>query len=292
MKKLLCALTSLFLPLSVSALPIGNPSDPANYVENTFSTLFLRYGDSDCNLLSYRFGYYGDFVFNRHLEADSSRSKADYSSAKMATNAASLTVNFCELLDVFVTLGATDFQLVGMGKGFSPSSPAGFTTTLNTSTDFSWSVGARTILYVWGNSVLGVSGQYFSTDPHITNVGVVFGRNSTSHSTTFEYKEAQVSAALSHMFCFGNSPLALIPYIGAKYARVWVNTSSITLPPITIPAVPPGPFLISLPGDIKNSRKFGWALGTTLRLYGNLGVTVEGQWADENAVSVTGQLRY
>src|SRR3990172_401216 len=138
MKSLLTAIISLLMPVSLCALPIGNPSEPANYFENTFGTSFLRYGDPCGKYYNFRLGYYGDFVYDRILRVDQSGNDSSLSSSRMSTNAASLTLNLMQLLDLFVNLGATDFTLVGMGKSFSPSTPAGFLTTLNTSTHFSW----------------------------------------------------------------------------------------------------------------------------------------------------------
>lgn len=285
MKSLLTAIISLVLPVSLSALPIGNPSEPANFFENTFETSFLRYGDPCGRCYNFRLGYYGDFVYDRHLRVHQSGNESYFSRARMATNAASFTLNLMQILDLYATLGATNFTLVGMGKSFSPSTPPGFLTTLNTVSHFSWSVGARTLLYVYQNTVFGGGVQYFSCDPHVSNIGRVYERTSPPSSVNLDYSEVQASLAISHLFAFCGSPISLIPYIGAKYARVFVDTQRITFP--SQPGV-----LVSLPGHIENARKFGYAVGATMRVYGNLGVTVEGQWMDENAVSVTGQLRY
>lgn len=76
-KKIVLTALFAFIGLNAYALPLGNPADPALYCQGVVGDFFANDGccDNDCNpcggwncwdFISFRFGYYGDFVFQDH----------------------------------------------------------------------------------------------------------------------------------------------------------------------------------------------------------------------------------
>lgn len=284
MKKLFLIPLMLFSPLF--ALPIGNPMDASLYRNGLFC------GDSYdnccdpcdpcfnwCDAWSFRVGYYGDFVYNRHMELDT-RDKADIDDFEIFTNAGFLALNICDRLDVFGTLGATNLNLAANPKVFRNTS----TTSrlfLDTETAFSWSVGGRLTVWSCDCFSFGIEGQYFRTKPEVDVIEVagsvlVYPDNNLE----VRYSEWQVGIGAAYFMQIGCSGLSLIPYVGLKWAGSHADFDNGR----------PGDNLTMY--DLRNKKLWGWGIGTTLLFCDAIGVTVEGRWADEKALYVNGQFRF
>ena len=287
--------SSILLSGYLTALPLGNPADPTLYSHG----MFYNQCDADCpasmpcfwDCMSLRFGFYGDYVFNRNLELKSLTSQNEgrvVTETTLFTNAGYLDLNFWNRLDVFATLGATNIDLYGNGTQFCPGAVSRTAIEANWFTSFSWSVGGRLTAWQCNNFYVGVEGQYFSTSPDFNRITAVasaergyFNSNNSTH-----YSEWQVGAGTAYKFCSSCCPtVAYIPYIGFYYSSVTFSGDS------PFPTVSPTGATYTF-RDLQEARNWGYAVGVTTTYCEAFSLTVEGRFANESAVNVTGQIRF
>lgn len=261
----------LFLWQVAFALPVGNPSDPALYSRGLWDGM----GCADScwgywkECFHFRLGYYGDFVFNRHVEEYiDGEAAGDVVDFRIITNGGTVTLD-CGWLDIYGLIGATEFNFFGKHELFA-SSFGWF------STSFCWSVGARATLWQCGNFDLGIAGQYFRTripfeTSVLTSTGGVFHFN----EDTMRWYEWQGSLAVSYTFC-DVSDNCFVPYAGIKAAGADLESFDLA-----------GGF-----PDLKSKKLWGYAIGMTAILCNTMGIAVEGRWADEKALFVNGQISF
>ncbi|WP_284443433.1 porin [Chlamydia gallinacea] len=154
MKKLLksALLFAVGSTASLQALPVGNPAEPSLLIDGT-----MWEGTSGdpcdpcatwCDAISIRAGFYGDYVFDRVLKTDTTKTVDDMAAAlatgtsaavdavaaatrdnaaygkhihdaEWATNAAYLALNIWDRFDVFCTLGASSGYFKAGSDAFS-----------------------------------------------------------------------------------------------------------------------------------------------------------------------------
>lgn len=156
MKKLLksALLFAVGSTASLQALPVGNPAEPSLLIDGT-----MWEGTSGdpcdpcatwCDAISIRAGFYGDYVFDRVLKTDTTKTVEDMAAAptatdqanapatvntaasrnnvaygkhihdaEWATNAAYLALNIWDRFDVFCTLGASSGYFKAGSDAFS-----------------------------------------------------------------------------------------------------------------------------------------------------------------------------
>lgn len=271
MKKLLTAFFLLVISY-IYGLPVNNPAGPS---------LFLDLCDDNecCDLISFEAGYYGDYVFNRHMQTVHDR---DIDTTQLFTNAAYFAVNFYEFIDVFATLGASRLALNTSLVAFNVVDPHPLF-EVESETAFSYSIGARATLYEYGCASLGIMGQYFETRPRIKRMYIAAGAVSYPDDVLqTHYHEWQLGTGISYRY---ND--FFVPYIAVKYAnsfwkldngqRFIIETNTNT-------------FLFNL----RNQMNWGYAIGLTLcpPICEKLIVTVEARFPDEKAFYVNGQVRF
>lgn len=289
MKRLVATLLTFLTCGAAYALPVGNPSEASlflngawwdSYCCNPCDPCF-----SWCDAWSFRIGYYGDFVFERHLKLDSGDregggSNIDHTS--LATNAGYLALNICDRIDIFGVVGATKIHIRTDAISYSPLS---FESELFFRTDFSWSVGGRATLWNCECFYVGLEGQYFHTNPDFDS----FLRYDTGTITYFNessgvrYQEWQVGLGVSYRFATSCPTLAMVPYAAVKWAGCRFNLDNFS------PVIDDTPF--DFPKH-ENNKSWGYAVGMSLTLCDMVGVTVEGRWADEKALYVNGEFRF
>lgn len=188
MRKL--CLPLILLCQQASALPIGNPADSALLCEGLIWS--GETSDYCINWWAPKVGFYGDYVFNRHLES--------FDRTTLTTNAAFLALNLWNTVDVFGTLGTTNLLLK---RG---------TTEIETSSDFSWSFGVRAAVWQCECLYLGIEGQYFHVSSPVQRE-TIDATTSIYDDTSFTYHEWQLGLACAYRFD------ALVPYVGAKWSQ-------------------------------------------------------------------------
>jgi major outer membrane protein len=295
MKTLFLGCLAVLASFSASALPIGNPWEASLQTEGVCFESPIPDLEDCCNecftwwdSLSLRVGYYGDFVFDRHLEGK--RNHAGIHRTRIITNAGYLALNLCDLFDVFGTLGATNLHLTSANSVFGV-----FTGTtgydfldIYTNSSFSWSIGARGTIWQCAGFGFGAEAQYFHTCPKIHTVETEALFTAYPDNVDAKYSEWQVGIGVSYRINIAPCSTALVPYVGVKWSHCCVDMGN-----AIIAGIPQG-FDLGLPilHPLRQERVWGWAVGMTLLGSGKASVTVEGQFANEKGLYVNGQFRF
>jgi len=291
MKKLLSLCLTLFIPTAAFALPVGNPWDASLLCDGIFWE-----GDCTdyeacnpcvnwCDSWSIRAGFYGDYVYDRHMRVDSGGNHSTIHKTEIYTNAAYLAFNAMDRVDLFGTLGTTNISLSGPVREFRSGAGDNDYFYLETGTYFSWSVGVRGTIWECGCFGIGAEAQYFSTRPHINfvrddNDAPQYGR---SGGERLIYHEWQVGLGASYQYYIASCATSLVPYIGVKWSGACMD----------------GGDLLYEDGsesfnvlNLENDRCWGYAVGVTLVGCKKVSVTVEGRFVDERAIHVNTQYRF
>ncbi len=286
MRKFILSALTMLLCGSAYALPVGNPTEASLYTNGVWwSRSSCDPCDpcgSWCDAFSVRLGFYGDYVFNRHLEVKSS--SADIDRTQIFTNAGIVVLNVFDWIDIFGTFGATSITLSTDPEVFH--SVTGELIGCVYSPEFSWSVGGRATLWECGCFGVGIEGQYFRTQPNLDRIyhDVNIFHPSTNNGAT--YSEWQVGVGASYTFTTGCPGIAFIPYMGLKWAGSTfnMNTSSGGNTQANTNF-----YRFS---DLEADKLWGYAVGLTAVVNEVVGATVEARFGDEKAVSATMQIRF
>ena len=293
---MVAASVALLSPLPAHALPVGNPSEASLFTNGLcFRRTSCDFCDpyfSLCDAWSLRIGFYGDWVFNRHMEVSHRDNDedpgADINRTQINTNAGYIALNFCNRFDAFATLGATNMHIRTDDSAWDPVITSDATSgepELTFQPHFSWSVGGRATLWECGCLAVGVEGQYFRFRPHLNyflsyNDGDLTYLNDAPRAT---YQEWQGGVGLSYRFTTHCSTVAMVPYVAVQRAgsKLKLNDFELSLPSVDFTF-----------RNLRSKKAWGFAVGTSLTLCNMVGVTVEGRWAGEKALYVNGQLRF
>lgn len=300
MKKLVATILTVLSCGAAYALPIGNPSEASLFLNGLcWDTPCCDPCDpcfSWCDAWSIRLGFYGDYVFNRHLEVregddDDDTEGSDIDETSFFTNAGYIALNICDRVDVFTTLGASKLHIRTDAKSF------GSTTSLESElffeTKFSWSIGARATLWECDCFAIGVEGQYLRSTPDLdsflnydTGTLTYFNDGDDDGPNSSRYQEWQVGLGISYRFATSCPTLAMIPYVGVKWA--WSRVDFHDNNDFTF--IEDGESLTV--HRLRAKKLWGYAVGMTFTLCDMIGVNVEGRFGDEKAVAVLGQFRF
>lgn len=293
MKKLVVTLLTLLTCGAAYALPVGNPSEASLFLNGAWWDSYCCDPCdpcfSWCDAWNFRIGYYGDFVFDRHMavdlnDDDDEDTGANIDRTTITTNAAYIAFNICDRIDIFTSLGASQLGMKTDALTFTGISPS-FESELFFRTDFSWSVGARATLWNCDCFFVGIEGQYFQTHTELDN----FLRYDTGTITYFNdendvnHREWQVGLGAAYRFATSCPTIAFVPYVAVKWSGARTDFNGLSA---------------SIDGDIfsfpnlENDNVWGFAAGITLTLCDMVGVTAEGRWGDEKALYINGQFRF
>ncbi len=282
MKKFPLAL-ALLTSATLHALPIGNPSAATlltngliweGHCADPFGT-----DHNWCNAYSVRIGFYGDYVFNRHLAVAEVHHDKDIEQAEIFTNAGFLALNFWDRMDLFTTFGATNLRINTNNKTFDLGGTGRL--ALVTETDFSWGVGVRGTIWECGCTQLGGEMQYVRTSPNVDRL-TLNGMTSIypHHHLQTTYQEWQLGVALSHRIN------QFYPYVGVKWSHCELKMDD-AIVNFGTPAVPVNAKLF----DLECKKDWGFAVGVTFVKCKTASCTVEGRFGDEKALYVNAQIR-
>jgi major outer membrane protein len=280
MKKLFVTILTILTCGTAYSLPVGNPADATMLLDGIiWEGLCPEICDpciTWCDAVSIRIGFYGDYVFNRHLEVDQSHFDAVIEDTEIFTNAGYIALNFYDRLDLFTTLGATNLYIETDASGFNAS--PGSRIVIESNTDFSWSLGIRGTIWECGCTMFGAEAQYFYTRPDLTRVTLADASSVyNDHILDAKYREWQFGIGVSHRIHI------FVPYLAVKWS--W---EKLFFDSATFPLGGSVPILYNLRGQ----KCCGWALGVSVVDCEKLSLTVEGRFADEKALHVNGQLRF
>jgi major outer membrane protein len=289
MKKLYFLLLSVVSMGAVQALPVANPIDASLYKDGIWwcndecsSCDPCDPCFSWCDSFSWRVGFWGDYVFNRNMEAKNAgnNNQADIQSFSIYKNQGVITLNWCDWIDLYGVVGAANYQLQ---TPYLASTGNRELFTLNSETSVSYGGGARMTLWECGGFGLGVEGQYFGFQPDIANF-VAFQRQTVNYpisnrGTQYNEWQAAIGAAYQiHAYAVNFVPYAAIKFAGSNFQ---LNESLVISEVDSVRVL-----------DLENARTVGYAIGATVTFCEKGGLTVEGRFADEKAVFVNGQMRF
>lgn len=276
MRNFLCVGLSILGMATVHALPVGNPAEPMLFSNHVY---FENQGCCSpcinwCDFFNLRLGFYGDYVYNRRVEAPTSEAIFKEKRASMSTNAGEFVLNICDRVDLFATVGVTNIYLVenagSIGKISVYYSPT-----------LSYSGGGRLTLWKSNCFYIGIEGQYFYTRAELNSVSLWNEGESFYYNTASErnetYNEWQGALAASYQFV-NCANFVLIPYAAIQFAGVnWVRNRTLDHSQVF---------------SFKQQQVVGWTLGVTALLCNLVDITAEGRWANESAFSLTGQVSF
>ncbi|NGX53575.1 MAG: hypothetical protein K1000chlam4_00287 [Chlamydiae bacterium] len=267
------------------ALPLGNPAEPTLFRNFCTPTLF----DYPKLINNIGVGYYGDFVFNRHLKNDA---PSIIDRTEIMTNAGVVLVNFCNRADLFGTFGATTLDLHTFGDSVIPpggSGPLQRPVEIRSRTDFSWSAGGRLSLLQCRCFGIGVEGQYFYTNPDLDYVFMGAAFLERPRGVSMKYEEWQAGISIYYRYDLGCNRLSsIVPYIGVKWSRALLDMDEALILPTNGANVANSITLL----DCETSRDIGYGFGVTTMICSRFAFTVEGRFRDELAFHLNGQMRF
>lgn len=282
MKKiLLCLFTICLFPISLPALPVGNPADANLLCQGVVCPGRFDYCDSLrwTDLFSMRAGYYGDYTYDRKMEVDENTRSAHIRKTKICTNAGYLALNFYDRIDLYAALGASLINIETPRSAFLVVDDSNRFYYINSATGFSYTLGADAAILHLGRFVLGIDGKYFYTRPKINSVRLE--EDSVNYiDARLKYTEWQVAIGISYIVpisCW----IDVVPYGAFKWARARGDFDN---------AVDTSQAHVFF--DIKNERCYGYAVGLTLTGCAKWSLTVEGRFYDELAFDFNTQFRF
>lgn len=284
-KLFVCITILTFLSCGTAyALPVGNPSD-AGLLRNGL-VCEGHYADpyDPCltwlDVYSFRFGFYGDYVFNRHMEIEQDHNDDDIEKTEIFTNAGFIALNFWDRVDLFTTLGMSNIFIDTNNKAFGLGGSG--RVELETDTHFSWSVGIRGVIWRCGCTEIGGEAQYFYTKPRVTRVTVNDTSSVYPNDVSALYHEWQIGVGITHRF-----PL-FIPYLAVKWSRSQYKLDEAKISGLTIGEST----LTATLYDLEGKKDWGYAAGVSFIVCDKASLTLEGRFTDEKAVYINGQVRF
>ena len=284
MKRIVIFMISVLTCGAAFGLPVGNPSNASLLCDGLIWEGYC--GDpcdpclTMCDAWSIRVGFYGDYVFNRHMEVhkDNNDHDHDIEHTEIYTNAGMIAFNIWNRFDIFATLGASKLYIETNISAFSANAPQiGNRINLETQTECSWSVGARATIWECGCTSFGAEAQYFYTKPDIKKLLLqagLGGGNYPDGILDLKYREWQIGLGISYRIH------PLVPYIAIKCAKAQMDLDK---------ALVTG---FGTLWNLESKKVWGYAVGVSLIDCERASLTLEGQWADEKAVHVNGQIRF
>jgi major outer membrane protein len=286
MKRLVVTLLVTFCYNTLLALPLANPAAASLYTDSLWSDVGCSdYCSPDfcwANSWNVRLGFYGDYVFDRHMAVDI-KGEPNIEKMEIYTNAGYLVVNICERVDLFSTLGVTNMSIQTPLASFVSSPLSSTLLSFSFEPGFSWSLGGRAILWQWKCFLLGVEGQYFRTNTEFSSLLEVANQFTYIDGQDIVYDEWQVGLGLSYKFSSRCPRFAWVPYIGVTWAESKLHLNGLQT------AI--GTEIVTFE-DLESDKLWGYAVGVTFTLAEQIGITVEGHFANEKAVYVGGEFRF
>ena len=220
--------------------------------------------------VSVRVGYVGDYLYRQRYQdefkLDSLISAPTF--IKLSTDAAEVTVNFKDRIDLYTLLGQSTLQV---------------DQDIFTGWNFSWGVGAKLVLFQEGNFRIGVDAKYFQTNqvPRF-----LVGENLPYPVVTdfvLQYEEAQCSFGLSHQLSW------LCPYISATYIVSKIDPN----PLVILVRLPDSDTIVDITSkSVITDRRWGIAIGATLIGGTQTSLTIESRMLNQNGFDINGELRF
>lgn len=261
MRWIACAL--LLFGSLLNASPVENPASPQLVQQGFFIPCF--------QWLGVRVGYEGDFVGDARLNQTSGGS-GRVDNYVQNTNSGTLTFTVVDRLDVYGVFGSSRMESDWRFSSGSAINRA----QLQSRYRFLWGVGARGILYEWGCAVLGLGGRYSSSVPKPSWM-TINGTPASISGGRVHWRQWQIDLDLAYKIEL------FTPYVGIKYSNALTKLTQF-------------PIAIANNGSeslhMENRSPVGIVVGCTLSTNKYFMFNIEGRLIDEEAATVSGDLRF
>lgn len=263
MQKLTILILLFFASLSLQAAPVGNTAAPA-LIQEGFVIPCTSWVD-------FRIGYEGDFVGDGRMK-QTQEGSGRVDTFQQYTNSGTATLNFLDRLDLFGVFGSsrvcTDWRF---------NSDAVITRIqLETRYHYLWGLGGRGILIEWGKVAFGLGGRY-SFCNYKPSWMTSNGAPVSVEGTHLRWRQWQTDVDLSYQIDL------FTPYFGVKYSK---NQAKLGVMPIPIAGNGSGS------NHFVNRTSVGIFIGCSISNGKYFMLNIEGRLIDEDAVTISGDLRF
>ncbi len=250
------------LPCLLEATYFSNPGEPALLTEGVIQ--------SPPSWYCLRAGYMADRLYQQNYKEEfpSPGTHPPSNYTKMNMDAATLAICIKNRLDISILLGSAQIQI---------------DQDVFTKRQFAWSLGGKYIIYKTGSVYVGLDLKYLeSKQKPLYFLGEGYAYNIVSD---FKLSYTEMQAALGAAY----KTKRLSPYIYLSYLYSKIEP----VPYSVIVRIP----TFNMTADtsshsITNQRRWGMAVGGTL-LGGSEGsLTIESRFFNQNAVNVSGEIRF
>ena len=259
-------LTALLFASFLNATPVDNPAMP----KALQTGLFL----CPANSFSVRMGYEGNFIRDRRMK-QTQEGSGEADNYQLFVNSGKVTLNLLNRLDIFTVLGRGRAEIDWRVQDFFDH------VNVQTTYHFAWALGAKAIFYEWCNVSLAGGGRFFQYNSPLkwmTSDGVSFDVD----DARLKHYEWQLDLGMSYKIDF------FIPYIAVKYSLARAKIE-------TVPTPTGGYYFVENGGGkihFKSDKPIGMAIGCSLTTTDKFLLNLEARLFDEEAVTITGELRF
>ena len=260
MKRFLFLLLILSLKGHLFALYMGNPALPGIIEQGFFF--------STENWFAVKTSYERDWVFDRDMKAVSSIS-GRMDDFEYIADQGLLIFNIIDRIEIYGSGGA-------MRISASHIPLRGVRNEYETHDQFTWGIGGRGLFAEWGNCSFGIDVKYQRAHPTIKWMTQNGTPVNPRVGSKISFHEWQVGLGVSYQVAL------FYPYIAVKYSNAQARFKHL----------PTGFFPNTRHFKVKNRRKFGMAIGTTLSNGSRFDVSVEARIIDEQAITLAAQIKF
>ena len=280
---------SAFLAFGVAACAIGHALPVTNPLDSLLYTHNFWYDEceleNECyswvkwiNKVGVRYGFIDNHVYNRRLEGGANSHVVR--NATISTDAGMFIANIRPWLDVYATVGVTTLSL-----GLTTPEGAPLTETnvaLKYSPRMSYSVGANVAVWKYQNLCLGIEGEFLFSNTELSSYTNLTDGSITSFNNTGQrkanYYEWQLALPASYII-YAVENLMVAPFIALQFSGVNWNTSST------------GGSVLLL-DNLTQQQVTGWTLGMTAIIFEILGISFEGRFGNEKAITTVAEISF
>ena len=258
MKKISLIFLSLFSPLY--SLYVGNPSAPC-YLQDGI-LIEKKPG------FSIRAGYLTEYIYQASFIDEFDTTQTTRTNASISTISGMAILNVLDRWDLYAIIGTSRLKMDQL---------------IEANRNLSWAVGTTATMFKGEKFSLGADLKYFETDqkPDFFLInGVV-----RPIEGNFVLQIQEIQAALAGSYNIGN----FVPYIGVTYLFSKINP----IPTLGLISIPERNLFLQFEANTSiNHKKIGIVLGTSLVSDKKMSLNVETRMVDQNAINVSGQLRF
>lgn len=258
--KVFYLITLLTLTTHVNALYVGNPSAPC-YLQDGI-LIEKKPG------FSIRTGYLTEYVYQASFVDEFETTQTSRTNASLSTISGMAVLNVLDRWDIYMLVGTTKLKMEQM---------------IEANRNFSWAIGTTATMYRGENFSLGADLKYFETDQK-PNFFLVNGLVRPLEGP-FRLELQEIQAAIAGSYDIGY----FVPYIGLTYLFSKISP----VPTLGLISIPERDLILEFEANPSiNHKKIGLVLGTSLVSNETMNLNVETRMIDQNALNISGQLRF